>query len=134
MNPQRAAPHSIEDWRHGYEEESRLRGFRSGCGFRTATWGLVCPRCGQRDLVEVDLSSRGKITAYSVQTVPSDEFVNEAPYAYVVVDMDDGSRLTGWMPGIAREADLAIGMPVHYGRSYKAGAQIARDSVAAPET
>ena len=113
--------HSIADYRSAYEEGGRLRGFRSACGFVTATWGLVCPRCGQRDLVEADLSGRGKLVAYSVQNVPSDEFLNDAPYAYVVVDLDEGGRVTGWIDGIAREADLAIGTPVEWVVSYKPG-------------
>jgi uncharacterized OB-fold protein len=117
-----AAPlHSIADYRAGYEEGGRLRGFRSACGFVTATWGLVCPRCGQRDLAEAELSGRGKLVAYSVQNVPSDEFLNDAPYAYVVVELDEGGRITGWIDGIAREADLAMGMPVEWVSSYKPG-------------
>ena len=114
-------PHSIADYRTAYEEGARLRGFRSGCGFVTATWGLVCPRCGQRDLAEVDLSGRGRIVAYSVQNVPSDEFLNDAPYAYVVVELGEGGRITGWIDGIAREADLALGTAVEWVPSYKPG-------------
>ena len=118
--------HTIEQWRHGYEEESRLRGFRSRCGFVTATWGLVCPQCGQRDLEEAELGRQGRIAAFSVQTVPSDEFVNEAPYAYVVVDLDGGGRVTGWIPGVAREDELQVGEAVHFAPSYKPGVQFAR--------
>ncbi|MCI4321472.1 MAG: hypothetical protein L3K05_04110, partial [Thermoplasmata archaeon] len=77
----KTAGHTIAAFRHAYEEENRLLGFRSGCGFVTATWGLVCPSCGQRDLAEVELSHGGQILAFSVQTVPSDEFLNEVPYA-----------------------------------------------------
>jgi uncharacterized OB-fold protein len=113
--------HSIADYRSAYEEGIRLRGFRSGCGFVTATWGLACPRCGQRDLVETDLTGRGKLVAYSVQNVPSDEFLNDAPYAYVVVELDEGGRVTGWIDGVAREADLSIGLPVEWVTSYKPG-------------
>jgi uncharacterized protein len=121
MVPSTPSLHSIADYRSAYEEGQRLRGFRSGCGFVTATWGLVCPRCGQRDLAEVELSGRGTIGAYSVQNVPSDEFLNDAPYAYVVVDLAEGGRITGWIDGVARESDLAIGTPVEWVPSYKPG-------------
>jgi uncharacterized OB-fold protein len=114
-------PHTIADYRSAYEQGLRLRGFRSGCGFVTATWGLVCPHCGQRDLVETDLTGRGRIEAFSVQNVPSDEFLNDVPYAYVVVALEEGGRITGWIDGIAREADLAIGAPVEWVTSYKPG-------------
>ncbi|HKS59347.1 MAG TPA: OB-fold domain-containing protein [Thermoplasmata archaeon] len=123
-----AAPlHSIDEFRRGYEEEHRLRGFRSGCGFVTATWGLVCPRCGARDLTEVDLSGRGRVVAFTIQTVPSDEFLNDAPYAYVVVELDEGGRLSGWMPTVRKDGDLREGSRVRWVPSYKPGVQFEPD-------
>jgi uncharacterized protein len=113
--------HSIADYRTAYEEGQRLRGFRSECGFVTATWGLVCPRCGRRDLREANLSGQGTLVAYSVQNVPSDEFLNDAPYAYVVVELEEGGRMTGWIDGVARESDLSIGTQVEWVASYKPG-------------
>jgi uncharacterized protein len=111
--------HSIAEYLRGYEEEQRLRGFRSSCGFVTATWGLVCPRCGTADLSEVALSGRGRIAAGTVQTVPSDEFLNDAPYAYVVVDLDEGGRITGWMPSVRNESELRLGDRVRWKATYK---------------
>ncbi|HEV8049135.1 MAG TPA: OB-fold domain-containing protein [Thermoplasmata archaeon] len=126
MGDEAAPPHTIEAFRHGYEEESRLRGFRSGCGFVTATWLLVCPRCGARDLLEAELGRTGRLVAFTVQTVPSDEFLNDAPYAYVVVDLNGGGRVTGWMAGIAQESELTVGAPVRFAPSYKPGVQFVR--------
>jgi uncharacterized OB-fold protein len=126
MNERAPGPHSIADFRHGYEEEGRLRGFRSACGFATATWDLVCPRCGLRDLAEADLGKTGQLVAFTVQTVPSDEFLNDAPYAYVLVDLDGGARVTGWIPGVAAESELVVGEPVRFVPSYKPGVQFAR--------
>ena len=65
-----------------------------------------------------------------MQTVPSEEFLNDAPYAYVVVDLDEGGRLTGWMPSVRAETDLAIGDRVHFVPSYKPGVQFAPDGPA----
>lgn len=118
--------HSIEAYRRGFEEEGRLLGFRSACGFVTATWGLLCPRCGKRDLSEVDLSGRGRIAAYTVQTVPAEEFVNDAPYAYVVVELEEGGRITGWIPGTRAPDELEVGLPVAWVASYRAGVQFER--------
>ena len=120
--------HSIEQFKRGYEEEHRLLGFRSGCGFVTATWSLVCPRCRKPDLAEVVLSGKGTVAAMTIQTVPSDEFLNEAPYAYVVVELDEGGRITGWVPGVANDRALHIGDRVHWVESYKTGVQFARDA------
>lgn len=126
MSEETAGLHSIAAFRRGYEEEGRLLGFRSGCGFVTATWALVCPRCGQRDLAEVELQRTGRLVAFTVQTVPSDEFLNEAPYAYALVDLDGGGRVTGWIPGVAEESELSIGERVQFVSSYKPGVQFAR--------
>ena len=113
--------HSIEEFRRAYEDGERLRGFRCTCGFTTATWVLRCPRCGGADLQEVDLGRRGRLVAFSVQTVPSDEFLNDAPYAYVLVDLEGGGRVSGWIDGIASEHDLAPGAEVVWTPTYKPG-------------
>ncbi len=126
-----SAAHTIGEYQHGYEEESRLRGFRSGCGFVTATWGLRCPRCGQLDLEEFALSGKGHVVAFTVQTVPADEFVNDAPYAYVLVELEEGGRISGWMPAIRAVTDLAIGDRVHWVPSYKPGVQFEKDGAGA---
>jgi len=123
-----SAAHSIQEFEHGYEEEQRLRGFRSACGFVTATWGLRCPRCGQFDLKEFSLSGKGVVAAYTVQNVPADEFVNDAPYAYVLIDLDEGGRISGWMPSVRAVGDLSIGDRVHWVASYKPGVQFEKDA------
>jgi uncharacterized OB-fold protein len=96
----------------------------------TATWGLACPRCGKADLVETTLPTRGRVVAFTVLTVPGDEFLNDAPYAYVVVELEGGGRITGWMPSVRSPCDLSIGEPVHFVPGYKPGVQFAKDSEA----
>ena len=126
-----AAPHTIQEWIQGYEEGNRLRGFRSpNCGLVTATWGLACPRCGRADLEETALATTGAVLAFSVLTVPGEEFLNDAPYAYVIVELDGGGRITGWMPAVRSETDLAIGDRVQFLPSYKPGVQFAKASAA----
>ena len=128
-----SAPHSIQDFIQGYEESNRLRGFRCpSCGLVTATWALACARCGKADLEEAALSPRGTVSAFTILTVPGDEFLNDAPYAYVVVDLEGGGRVTGWMPSVKSEKDLTIGEPVHFVAGYKPGVQFVKDSEAAP--
>ncbi|HEV2316970.1 MAG TPA: OB-fold domain-containing protein [Thermoplasmata archaeon] len=116
-----AAPHSIGDFLRGYRTERRLRGFRSGCGFVTATWGLLCPNCGRADLGEVELSGGGRVAAFTVQNVPSDEFLHDAPYAYVIVDLDEGGRITGWMPAVRSATELSVGDRVRWVPSSRSG-------------
>jgi uncharacterized OB-fold protein len=98
----------------------------------TATWGLACPRCGNLAREEKDLGDRGKVAAFTILTVPAEEFLNDAPYAYVVVELDGGGRVTGWMPTVRAESDLAIGDRVRFVSGYKPGVQFAKDSEAPP--
>lgn len=124
--------HSIAEYRRGYRTDHRLLGLRSSCGFVTVTWGLLCPRCGRRDLSEVELSGRGRIIAATVQTVPAQGFVHDAPYAYVVVELEEGARLTGWMPAVADPRTVEAGTPVRWLPSERSGLQFERDPEAAP--
>ena len=124
-----AAPHTVEEWVHSYEGGGPLRGLRCpACGLITATWGLACSRCGRFPLDETDLAAKGKVVAFTILTVPGDEFLNDAPYAYVVVDLDGGGRVTGWMPSVRAENEIGIGDRVHFVTSYKPGVQFAKDS------
>jgi uncharacterized OB-fold protein len=128
-----SAPHTVDEYVKGYETESTLRGFRCrSCGLVTATWGLACSRCGTADLEEAALSPQGKVVAFSVLHVPGDEFLNDAPYAYVVVELDGGGRVTGWMPTVRSESDLTIGDRVRFHPSYKPGVQFVKESASAP--
>jgi len=120
-------PHSIDDFVQGYEAGRTLRGFRcTGCGTLTATWGLACSRCGSSTREEVTLTTRGRIVAGTIVTVASGEFVNDAPYAYVVVELEAGGRLSGWMPHVASEAEIVPGTKVRFAPGYKAGVQFER--------
>jgi uncharacterized OB-fold protein len=132
MSGETSSLHTIEAYRRGYEDEHRIRGFRCRCGFLTATWGLRCPTCGGSEFTETELATTGRLAALTVQTVPSDEFVNDAPYAYVLVDLDGGGRIAGWMPGVGLDSDLSNGRRVRYTPGYKPGLQFAVEPDDAP--
>jgi uncharacterized OB-fold protein len=124
-----SAPHSVDDYVRGYSDDGKLRGFRCpSCAQITATWGLACARCGHIGLEETELTPRGKIGAFTVLHVPGDDFLNDAPYAYVVVELDGGGRITGWMPSVHGDSELSIGERVRFQASYKPGVQFVRES------
>lgn len=121
--------HSIHDFDHGYQEEGKLLGVACACGFKTATSILRCPRCGKGNLKEVTLPSKGHVVSYSVQNVPSDEFLNDAPYTYALIELEDGSRISGWMPEVKKPEDIQVGDRVHWKASYKPGVVFEKDGV-----
>jgi uncharacterized OB-fold protein len=118
-----APPHSIREFTHAYEEEGRLLGYACrSCGFLTLTYLLVCPRCGTpHSLEDRPFAGKGHVLSYTLQHVPSDEFVNDAPYAYALIELEEGVRTSGWLPGVKRPEDLAIGDAVQWTRSYRTG-------------
>ncbi len=123
-----AAPHTVDEWVKSYEEGGPLRGFRCpDCGLITATWSLACPSCGHIGLEEHALAATGRVVAFTLLTVPGDEFLNDAPYAYVVVALDGGGRITGWMPSVRTEEGVRIGERVRFHPSYKPGVQFVRE-------
>ena len=125
---QRKEPsHGVGEYVRGYEAEQRLRGFRcSACGFTTATWGLACSRCGAAGLIDADLPLTGSIVAYTLIEVPTEEMINDAPYAYVLVELDGGARISGWMPSVRRTEEIAVGERVRFRPGYRPGVQFER--------
>ena len=124
MTTEGPAPHPIAQFVQGYEQERTLRGFRCPrCGFRSATWGVACARCGSHPLEETILGTTGRVVSGTLVAVASDEFVNEVPYAYVVVELDGGGRVSGWMPHVRSEAEVVPGTRVRFAPSYKPGIQ-----------
>ena len=125
------AGHTVADFVQGYEEGQKLRGFHCPhCDLVTATWGLACPRCGHREREERELAPTGRVVAFTLLTVPGDEFLNDAPYAYVVVELDGGGRITGWMPSVKSVDGLTLGERVRFVPSYRPGVQFAREASA----
>ncbi len=85
--------------------------------------------------MEAELAPAGTVAAFSILHVPGDEFLNDAPYAYVVVELDGGGRVTGWMPSVRSEKDLAVGERVRFVPGYKPGVQFAKEPAGAgPES
>ena len=114
--------HGVGDFVRGYEAERRLRGFRCrACGFRTASWGIACARCGKAELEEAELGTTGAVVARTIVVVPTEERVNDAPYAYVLVDLDGGGRISGWMAGVRSEAEVPLGRRVRFRPGYRTG-------------
>jgi uncharacterized OB-fold protein len=124
------APHTMAEWFQSYESGGPLRGFRCpSCGFVTATWGLACMRCGHVGLEEQLLPPRGTVAAFTLLHVPGDEFLNDAPYVYAVVELEGGGRITAWFPTVRTVEGIAIGDRVRFQPSYKPGVQFVAEAI-----
>jgi uncharacterized OB-fold protein len=81
-----------------------------------ATWIFYpreqCPVCFSTDLEFAPVSGRGRVFAYTIVYQPANPaFESEAPYAYAIVQLDEGVR----MPTNIVECpldDIRVDMPV----------------------
>ena len=103
------SPQVPQDWADG--QEAILYEHCGSCGKATYFRRGFCPRCGATRVAV--RKSAGKGTVYAATTVvraPSPEWKAIAPYAMVLVDLEEGIRIMAHgTPG------LAIGEPVRIG-------------------
>lgn len=82
---------------------------------------LRCSKCGSDKIARRQFSATGQVVSYTIQSVASEQFLNETPFAFALIKLDDGPMISGWIPWIAKEKDLPLGQKVEYVPSYKPG-------------
>lgn len=101
--------------------EGKLVGYQClDCGIKAIEVQAYCTKCGSSKLRIARLESRGKVLAYTIQDVSPKEFRNDAPYAWSVIELDGGVRISGWIASIKSPRDLPIGQRVRLIKSKKA--------------
>ena len=81
------------------------------CGIVFFPPRLICSECKNREFEKTRLAEKGKILTYTIIRVPPRQFVDQAPYAVGIVELDDGVKLTGQIVDCDFE-DLEIGKRV----------------------
>ncbi len=72
-----------------------------------------CKKCGKGKFEDVVLDGQGKVETYTIMTVPPTGFEKYAPYAWVVMSLDDSNlRISGFLPNMSKPEDLPIGAMV----------------------
>ncbi len=71
----------------------------------------ICRECYSNEMEWVELSGRGKIVTYTVIHVAPTQFVDMAPYAVAIVELEEGVKITGQVRD-AKPEELKIGMEV----------------------
>ncbi len=54
-----------------------------------------CSQCGKGDFSEVEIRGNGAVYSYTVIRVPFEEFLEEAPYTFAEVKLDEGLVVPG---------------------------------------
>ncbi len=81
------------------------------CGLVLFPPRLICPECKNRKFEDTKLAEQGKILTYTIIHVPPHQFVDQAPFAVGIVELDDGVKLTSQIVDCDFE-DLKIGKRV----------------------
>jgi uncharacterized OB-fold protein len=103
--------------------DGKLSGWQCQQCKRTLATPVYRCQCGGMDIALKDLPTTGVVESYNIQRVSAEEFINEVPYAWAVVKLDDGTRVSGWIGYISDPKDLPAGTKVKYVSSYKPGLQ-----------
>ena len=83
------------------------------CGEILLATVYYCKSCGSKEFGDTILKGTGKVVTYTIMTVPPAGLEDLAPYAWVVMELDDSAiRVSGFLAKIPTPEDLPIGTPV----------------------
>jgi hypothetical protein len=88
-------PTPARSWREIPQRYRLEAGKCQNCGFISFPPRAICPACKARKFETITLADKGKILTYTIIRVPPQPFVDQAPYAVGIVELDDGVKLTG---------------------------------------
>jgi uncharacterized protein len=102
--------------------DGRILGFEcTACKTRHLTPISRC-RCGKGKVEPKEFATTGVVETFTIQFVAAEQFMNEVPFAWAIVLLDEGGpRVSGWIPFVSKPSDLAIGQRVKFTPSYKPG-------------
>jgi uncharacterized OB-fold protein len=104
-------PTPSRSWRE-FPQRYRLEaGKCKNCGLVVFPPRLICPHCKNREFEMKKLAETGKVLTFTIIRVPPQQFVDQAPYAVGIVELDDGVKLTGQIVDFNFE-ELKIGKRV----------------------
>jgi uncharacterized OB-fold protein len=105
------AGYSQEFYEWCHKRELRFQRCES-CGAWRHPPRPMCASCHSLQWEWAPTKGSGKVYCWTTVYQPLDPaFADDVPYAAVVVELDEGPRLTTWVTGISPD-ELRVGMPV----------------------
>jgi uncharacterized OB-fold protein len=112
---------TVKEFQEGIRE-GKIEGYKCGkCGHKQIDIIDYCPVCHESRLEKVEFGNEGKVLTYTIQQVAPEQFMNEVPYAWAIVELDEGPKITGWIPFISKSSELPVGQRVRFKKSYLPG-------------
>jgi len=102
-------PFTIEGFYKFLSEKKLMAAQCKECGAKFLPPRPICTGCYSKDLDWIQLGTRGKLVAYTIIYVAPQKFQPFAPYAYGILELEDGLRLPGMIREVEREK-IKIGM------------------------
>jgi len=102
-------PFTIEGFYKFLSEKKLMTAQCRECGAMFLPPRPVCTSCLSKDLMWVQLGTRGKLVTYTVIYVAPPQFQHLAPYAYGIIELENGLRLSGMIRNVEHEK-IKIGM------------------------
>ena len=112
---------TVREFEQGIRD-GRIEGYTcQDCGHSQIDIMEFCPACHGPNLKKTEFNKEGKVLTFTIQFVAPEQFMNEVPYAWGIIKLDDGPNVTGWIPFISKPSDLPIGQRVRFKKSYLPG-------------
>ncbi len=89
----------------------RLSGTKCNkCGLVTYPPKAACPRCGSRDVIEIELPREGEVLTYTILNVPIKGFEDYAPLVIALIKLGEAKVLAQLTD--VRPEEVKVGMKV----------------------
>jgi uncharacterized OB-fold protein len=111
MKMAESPPFTIDQFYRFVGEKRLMAAKCKNCGLLLVPPRPMCMNCLSTDLEWAELKRRGRILTYTVIYVAPKEFESNAPYAFGIVELEEGPRLPGMIKDVKFE-DLKVGMDV----------------------
>jgi uncharacterized protein len=102
-------PFTIEQFYKFMAQKKLMAGRCLKCGKIHLPPRLLCDNCYGQQFEWMQISGKGKLVTYTVIHVASQQFQALTPYAVGIVQLENGLRIPGMIPGLTQE-QLKIGM------------------------
>lgn len=96
------------------DSEMKLRALQcNGCQKLYVPPRFHCSHCGKGEFSEVNLEGKGEVYSFTIIRMPFEEFLEEAPYAFAEVKLDEGLVVPGRFTN-EKEKEIKIGSRVSF--------------------
>lgn len=93
-----------------------------GCGKIFFPPRLICSECHSQDMEAAKLADTGKVLTYTIIRVPPHQFMDQAPYAVGIVELDDGVKLTGQIVDCPfKDIKTGMNVKIEFRKIYEVG-------------